>query len=476
MTRLVPLTVALSALITTTAASAHGFVPPVPSAAEEAQVLDLAKRAIAIRSVWGEGNRTGEVAQLLRDRLIAGGWAPGDVVITPHPDTRGGQTATLVATWPGRDPALKPLVLSGHMDVVEAKRADWVRDPFGPVVEDGVLYGRGATDMKFDGALAVSALIDLRAHGFVPRRTIVVAFSGDEETVMATGTALAEQLAGADLVINADGGGGHFADGTDHPVYWLWDGDEKAYADFQLEVTNPGGHSSEPRPDNAIVQLAAALVRIGAYQFPAEQSALTKGWFERAAPFADSPAKAAAMRAFAANPHDAAALAVLRADPETVGRTGTTCVPTLLSGGHAENALPQRATANVNCRIFPGHSHAEIMAQLQAAVASPVVKITDVTEGSISPPVTPLRTDFITAAEHAIRAAWGKDIAVIPNQASGASDSMYYRAHGVPAYNASPVFTRSDEEFSHGLNERVRLVNIKPGLVYYFNLIPDLTK
>ncbi|KUR74341.1 hypothetical protein AQZ49_18750 [Novosphingobium sp. FSW06-99] len=443
----------------------------VPTDAEAAQALDLAMKEIAIRSVQGEGNRTGDVAAVIKARLVASGWAPGDVVITPR-----GQTATLVATWTGTDPKLKPLVLSGHMDVVEAKRADWVRDPFGPVIEDGVLYGRGATDMKFDGALMVSALIDLRAHGYKPHRTIVVAFSGDEETVMATSDALAHELKNADLVINADGGGGTFADGTDKPLYWLWDGDEKAYADYQLEVTNPGGHSSEPRPDNAIVQLAQALVKLGVYQFPAEQNVLTKGWFERAAAFEADPAKAAAMRAFAANPHDTAALAILRADPEMVGRTGTTCVATMLSGGHALNALPQRATANINCRIFPGHTRAEIMAQLQAAVGADVVHVTDVTEGSITPPVTPLRADFVAAAEKAIHAAWGKQIAVIPNQASGGSDSMFYRALGIPAYNASPVFTRTDEQFSHGLNERVRLVNVKPALTYYFTLIPELTR
>ncbi len=466
--RLVPL--ALSLLVAPLA-SARPVTPPEPTAAEAAQALDLAVKAIAVRSVRGDGNRTGDVAVLIRDRLVAGGWAAGDVVITPH-----GDTVTLVASWAGSDPKLKPLVLSGHMDVVEARRADWVRDPFGPVVEDGVLYGRGATDMKYDGAMLVSALIDLRAHGFRPRRSIVVAFSGDEETVMATSAALAEQFKGAELVVNADGGGGTFADGTDRPLYWMWDGAEKAYADYQLEVTNPGGHSSAPRADNAIVQLSAALVRLGAYHFAPEQNPITKAWFENAAAFEPDPSKAAAMRAFATNPADAGAVAILRADPAMIGKVGTTCVPTMLAGGHAINALPQRATANVNCRIFPGHSREAILAQLQTVVASDVVKITDVTEGSISSPASPLRADFTSAAQKAIRAAWGKDVAVIPAQESGASDSMFYRALGIPAYNASPTFTRRDERFSHGLNERVRLVNVKPALTYYFNLIPDLTR
>lgn len=460
---------AFAVLVAPVAAQAAALV--APTATETAQALDLAVRTIAIRSVEGADNRTGEVATLLRDRLVAGGWAPGDVVITPR-----GTTATLVATWRGSDAALKPLVLSGHMDVVEARRADWQRDPFGPVVENGVLYGRGATDMKFDGAMLVSALIDLRAHGFKPRRTIVLAFSGDEETSMATSAALASEIKGAEMVINADGGGGTFAEDGDRPLFWTFDGAEKAYADYRLEVTNPGGHSSEPRPENAIVQLAQAIERIGAWHFAPEQNAVTKAWFTRAADFEADPAKAAAMRTFVDHPDDPAALALLRADPGTVGKIGTTCVTTMVSGGHAINALPQRATANVNCRIFPGHSREEILGQLVGIVGPGPVKITDVTDGSISSPASPLRPDFLNAATDAIHAAWGKGVAVIPAQSSGASDSMFYRVNGVPSYNASPVFTHSDERMSHGLNERVRVANVKPALTYYFSLIPALTR
>lgn len=445
--------------------------PAAPTDKEAADALDLAMKAIAIRSVRGEGNRTADVAALLRDRLVAGGWAPGDITITPYRDT-----VMLTAVWHGSNPALKPLILSGHMDVVEAKRADWVRDPFTPVVEDGVLYGRGATDMKFVGSLMVSALIDLRTHGLHPRRDVIIAFSGDEETAMATSAQLTEKFANAEMVVNVDGGGGAFAPGTDKPLYWTWGGAEKAYADFKLEVTNPGGHSSAPRAHNAIVDLAEALVRVGAYRFPAEQNPITHAWFERAAAFEPDQAKAAAMRAFAANPGDTAAIATLRTFPDLVGKVGTTCVPTLLSGGHAENALPQRATANINCRIFPGHSRAEIMAQLKTVIASDQVTITDVTDGSIDSPASPMRADFVDAATKAIHAAWGKDIAVIPEQESGASDSMFYRARGIPAYNAGPIFVREDEEFSHGLNERVRVVNVKPALTYFFNLIPDLAR
>ena len=452
------------------AVPAQAAPAPVPSARAEAQVLALSQQIMAMRSVAGEGNETGKVAAAIRDALVAGGWSASDIEIVPLKDT-----AYLIATWKGSDPGRKPLVVSGHMDVVEARRADWQRDPFMPVVEDGMLYGRGATDMKFNAAQAVSSLIDLRQGGYKPKRTIIVAFSGDEETTMATSRVIAERLKDAELVINVDGGGGKLDEETGKPVYWVWDGAEKTYADFKLEVTNAGGHSSAPRPDNAIVQLSRALERIGGHHFAAQQNPLTKAWFERAAPFESDAATAAAMRAFAADVNDEKALAVLRANPATVGKVGTTCVPTMVSGGHALNALPQRASANINCRIFPGNKPADVMAELVKVANEPAVTFTDVSEGSTASPASPMRPDFVAAAEAAIKAAY-PGVPVIPMQASGASDSMWYRSVGVAAYGASPLMTKDSEEFSHGLNERVRLSNVRPGLVYYNTLFTRLTQ
>ena len=437
----------------------------------EAQTLDLAKRLIALRSVQGEGNRTGDAMRLLKTALVAGGWRDGDIEITPFTDT-----AYMVATWPGSDPALKPLVISGHLDVVEAKPADWQRDPFTPVVENGYLFGRGASDMKFDAALAASALIELRRSGYKPRRTIVLQFSGDEETTMRTSQVIAKQLSNAELMLNIDGGGGTLDEKTGKPLYWTWQGAEKTYIDFQLEVTNPGGHSSAPRPVNAIVQLAKALERVGAYHFQPEVSPLTKAYFEQAAAFEADPKLAGAMRAFAADPADAAAATTLRGSSSYVGKTGTTCVPTMISGGHAQNALPQRATANINCRIFPGHSKEAIAGELRSAIGMPDVKISDVTgEDSISAPASPMRPDFVKAAEKAMHLV-NPGLPIFPSQASGASDSMWYRALGVPSYGASPVFMKDSEDFAHGLNERIPLSNTAPGIAYYLSLFTDLTK
>ncbi len=436
----------------------------------EAQTLDLAKQLIALRSVNGPGNQTDKALGVVKTALLAAGWNEGQIEIVPFK-----QTAYMIATWPGSDAALKPLVISGHMDVVEAKPADWTRDPFTPVVENGILYGRGASDMKFDAALATSALIELRRSGYKPKRTIVLQFSGDEETTMETGAAIAERLKNAELVINIDGGGGTYEEASTKPLYWTWQGAEKTYSDFQLEVTNAGGHSSAPRPENAIAQLSAALERIGAYHFKPEVSPLTKAYFEKAAQFEPDAKLAAAMRAFAANPADEAAIAVLRANPAYVGKIGTTCVPTMVSGGHALNALPQRATANINCRIFPGHKPADIMAELAGVANVPQVKFSDVTEGSVATPASPMRADFLGAVNKAMGAAY-PGVPVFPSQSSGASDSMWYRHVGVASYGASPTFSKDSEDFSHGLNERVRLSNIAPGVTYYLTLLTELSK
>lgn len=445
--------------------------PAEPAQASQARVLELARTLIALRSVEGPGNQTPAALEAVKRELVAGGWKPGEVEIVP-----AGGTAYMVATWPGRDPRLKPLVISGHMDVVEADPKDWARDPFTPVIEDGILYGRGASDMKFDAALVTVSLADLRRSGFRPDRTIVLEFSGDEETVMATSKLIAARLRNAEMVISVDGGGGLLDDHTGKPLYWTWEGAEKTYVDYQLEVTNPGGHSSTPTADNAIVRLAAALGRVGAYRFPAEQNPITRAYFERAAEFVTDPAVAAAMRAFAADPRDEQALAVLRGKPAYVGVVGTTCVPTMIHGGHAQNALPQRVTANVNCRIFPGHTRAEIRAELERIVGDPAVSITDTSgDATTESPASPIRADFAAAAGRAIGKAY-PGVPVIPTQASGASDCMWYRALGVPAYNARPVFVRPSEEFPHGLNERIRLSNIRPGLTYYSSLIPDLSR
>ena len=460
--------VAMAALALVISAAGAGAAP-VAHRQAEAQALDLAEKAISLRSVAGPGNQTPQVAALYKAALVAGGFAEADVTITPVDDT-----AYLIARWPGSDASLKPLVISGHMDVVEAKPADWQRDPFTPVAENGYLFGRGATDMKLDGTLAIASLIELKREGYKPRRTIIIEFSGDEETVMKTSAIIADKLANTELVLNIDGGGGALDETTAKPLYFTWEGAEKTYADFEMTVTNPGGHSSAPRAVNAIDQLAAALVRISEYHFKPESNALTKAYFINAAKYEDQKV-GAAMRAFAANPADQDAIDVLRANPATVGEIGTTCVATIISGGHALNALPQRATANINCRIFPGHKPADIMAELEKAAAEPAVSFADVTIGSVATDASPVRPDFVAAVEKAMADVY-PGVPVFPAQASGASDSMWFRSHGVPSYGASPMFIKDSEDFSHGLNERTPISNIPPGVRYYLDLLTTLSE
>jgi len=434
----------------------------------DAQALDLAKQAIALRSVRGAGNQAPQVAALFKSALVAGGFDDADVTIAPLDDT-----AFLIARWKGQDSKLKPLVISGHMDVVEAKTSDWERDPFTPVIENGLLYGRGASDMKLDDALVVAALVELRSEGYKPRRDIVIAFSGDEETTMKTTRTLAKELSNAEMVLNVDGTGGQLnAEGK--PQYFTWSGAEKTYADFELTVTSPGGHSSRPYDPNAINQLSAALVRIGQYKFKPELSELTRAYFTAAARY-ERPEIAAAMRAFAADPGDSQAIAVLQANPATIGKIGTTCVVTMISGGHALNALPQRATANINCRIFPGHPRAQIMEELQRIAADPAVQFKDATQGSVATDASPIRPEVADAITKAIHVGY-PGVPVFPTMSAGASDSMWFRNEHIPSYGVSPLFIKDSDRFSHGLNERIPVCDIRPSMAYMLSLVTDLSK
>jgi acetylornithine deacetylase/succinyl-diaminopimelate desuccinylase-like protein len=438
-----------------------------PNPAAEAQTLDILKQAIAFRSVEGPGNQTPQFAAYLKQVLVAGGFAADDVTITPVEDT-----AFLVARYRGSDPKLKPLLLSGHMDVVEAKPADWERDPFKPVIENGYIYGRGATDMKFGDATLAATLVDLKRRKFTPKRDVILVLSGDEETLMKTTQKLAEQFPDAYMLLNADGGGGSLSE-DGKPQYFMLEGAEKAYGDYTLTITNPGGHSSAPRRENAITQMAAVLTRIGQYQFTPQLNEITKAYFIAAADHADLKT-AAAMRAFAKDPTDKAAIATLTADPSEVGHIGTTCVATMVNGGHALNALPQRVTANVNCRIFPGTTFKQVEDELIRVAAEPKMQIHFTNVGTTASPASPMRKDVTDAVRAGLDVAY-KGVPIIPSMSSGASDSMWFRVRGVPSYGVAPIFIKDSDDFSHGLNERTQLFNIAPGVAYWKVLIERLS-
>lgn len=429
-----------------------------------ARATEILGRSVAFATVEGRG-QVPAYAEYLAGELKAAGFSDADVVVE-----RFGETATLIATYRGRGKK-QPIVLNAHMDVVEALREDWQRDPFTMAADGDYLYGRGILDNKFDVAAIVTTLISLKREGFKPGRDIVLALTGDEETRQATTAAIAPRFKDAAFVLNGDGGGGTLGE-DGKPLYYSLQTSEKAYADYKITITNPGGHSSRPTGSNAIVDMAAAIGRIGAYTFPVQSNETTRAFFADAAK--RTPGELGeAMAEFAANPADAGASDRLSREAEYVGQVRTTCVATMIEGGHAENALPQRVTANVNCRIFPGTSSAAVLATLQELVGSAgsvvLPSVFPVTDAS------PIRADVLAAVTRAAH-AHAPGIAIVPNMSAGATDSSFFRAVGIPSYGVSGIFLKPSDDFSHGLDERVPAAAIGPALDHYHTLIMELAK
>lgn len=426
--------------------------------------VNLLGESVAFKTVEGEG-QTERFARHLAKKLRDGGFDAKDVSVEPVEGT-----AILIARYRGAGDK-PPIVLSAHMDVVSANPEDWTRDPFTMTHEDGFFFGRGVSDNKFGLVMLVTTLVRLKAEGFTPDRDIVLALSGDEETQMKSTRVLAERFKDADIVLNADGGGGMLADDGSPRAYYM-QGAEKTYADFTVTFTNPGGHSSLPRDDNAIYDLAAAAMKISKYKFPVQTSDITLEFFRQTG--AETPgALGEAMLRFADNPRDKKAIKEIASHPEFVGQLGTTCVATMLEGGHALNALPQRAAMNVNCRIFPGVSAEEVQATLVKVLDNPSAEIKLVDDASASD-ASPLREDVVAAARKAIDRRF-PGLPIVPQMSAGASDSVHFRAQGVDSYGVSGLFMNPSDEFAHGLNERVPDDSIDGALDHWRTLLTELT-
>jgi len=423
------------------------------SANDVAKTKEVLMKGVGFATVEGRGN-TVAYARYLASVLKAAGYADGDIVITPM-----GDTATMTATLKGSTDA-KPIVLSGHMDVVEAKAADWARDPFVAVEEGGYIFGRGSEDNKYDVTMLVMTMAKLKSSGFKPKRSIILALSGDEETHMATTAKLAQQFKGAELVLNGDGGGGVLAEDGKTPLYYGLQAGEKTYADYVIGFTDAGGHSSAPTPGNPIYKLAKALDRIDAYDFPDQISELTRASLTARGKRLGGEI-GAAMQLYAANPADKDAAAVIASKPEYVGQIRTTCIATLINGGHATNALPQRATANINCRIFPGVPIEQVRAKL-AELAGAGATVTTI-DDPLASDASPLRADVVRAVTRAVQARY-PGLEITPSMSGGASDSLHFRAVGVPSYGVAALFMRESDSFAHGLNERVPVAGIGAAL------------
>ena len=459
---------AVFAVVLLGSVSVLAATPPAVPEASRVAARDIFAHVVAVESSIGKGN-VPKVAEYLADRFRKGGFPAADVHVLPL-----GDSASLVVRYRGDGSGGRPIALLAHMDVVTAKRADWERDPFTLTEENGYFYGRGTLDIKQDVALLAATFLRLKSEGFVPTRDLIIAFSGDEETEQLTTMDLVQhhrELVDAEFALNGDGGGGVLSEDSATPVVYYVQGAEKSSAKFLLTTHNPGGHSSQPRADNAIYELADALKAVQRYEFPVRWNDWTIGDF-KASGAVTPGALGAAMSRFAANPHDASAAAELSKDPAYVGRVRTTCITTMIEGGHAENALPQSATATVNCRIFPGTPAAEVQETLQKIVG-PRVEVRPGYDALVSDP-SPLRADVMKAVGTAVQAA-NPGAVIVPTQASYATDGAVFRNAGIPTYGVGSIFSKNSEQFAHGLNERIRVDAFYAGLTHWYVLIKELS-
>jgi acetylornithine deacetylase/succinyl-diaminopimelate desuccinylase-like protein len=440
---------------------------------------DIFRQLIEINTTDSVGSTT-TAAEAMRQRLLGAGLPAEDVVVMGPNDRKGNMVARLRGSGQG-----KPILIIAHLDVVEAKRSDWTTDPFQFVEKDGYFYGRGTQDMKDSDAIAVTTLIRFLKEGYKPNRDIILALTADEEGGTFNGVAWLLQhhrdLIDADYVLNPDSGGVMTDKGK--PIDVEVEATEKLYADFQLTATNPGGHSSLPTADNAIYEIANALGRLAKSPFPFELNTVTRAWFEQVAG-SEKPEVNADIRAMLKTPPDQDAIARLSKNPRFNSTMRTTCVATRLSGGHADNALPQTAQALVNCRILPGHSKEEVRQDLLRVFADPKIAVrykdpataefldkAPDTKAFLPPP---LRPDVMNPLR-ALAAKMWPGAPVLPEMETGASDSIYTIAAGLPSYGINGVAIDADDIRAHGKDERLRVESFYDGVEFYYRFLKAIT-
>lgn len=442
----------------------------------QAKTRELFKQAIEIPSVHNRGEMP-RLAKLLGDQFRAAGIPEADIHVMPYEALPGDKTVALIVRWRSPHATKKPMLVLGHMDVVEAKRSDWKYDPFVFREEGGYFLGRGTSDMKNGDVATTMAAVKLMSQGFKPSRDIIFFYSGDEETMGRGATLGASEwrnLIEAEFGLNADGGCGAY-DRNFRPLGCGISTAEKTFQTYFFTSHNPGGHSSRPRPDNAIYELADALKALQAHRFTPMLNDTSRGYFtERAKQEGDS-ALGQAMRRWLADPNDGEAADAVEANPLEVGLTRTRCIATMLSAGHADNALPQTAQATVNCRIMPGVDPKTVQAELQE-VAGPKVTVTPDPNyiGQPTPP-SPLRPDVLKAVTKAIQAIHGPQMHVTPIMSTGASDGSFFRAKGIPIYDVDGSWGISpDDERAHGLDERLPVRAMYDDVVHWEMILSEL--
>ena len=454
----------LLAASVSSAALAQGAVRP-----DQAEFRSIYKELVETNTTLSAGDCT-LAAQRMGARLQAAGFPESDLHYFSDPEhpKEGG----LVAILPGRDASAKAVLMLAHIDVVEAKREDWTRDPFKLVEENGYFYVRGAVDDKAMAAIWVDTMARFKKEGFKPRRTLKMALTCGEETAGAFNGAeyLAKNkrdLIDAAFAVNEGGGGLNDKDGK--PIYLGIQVGEKLPQNYVLEVTNPGGHSSRPVPENAIYRLAKAVSRVETFEFPIKFNDTTRDFFTRMSKITGGE-EGAAMAAIVQNPEDQAARAKLTANPSWNAILHTTCIPTMLSGGHATNALPQRATANINCRIFPGTTPEEVRQRLVAVINDPQVKITIPESRSEPAPPPPLDPKVLGPAEK-LAAKMFPGVPQVRTMVAGGTDAAFTTPAGIPTYGISGYFIDADFNGIHGLNERASVAGLYKSRDYLFELM-----
>ena len=441
---------------------------------DQQQFFKLYKELVETDTSVTNGSCTQAAAQIAA-RLKAAGFADEQITqfsVPEHPKDGG-----VVAVYPGTSKTLKPVLLLAHIDVVAAKRADWVRDPFTLIEENGYYYARGISDDKMMAATWADTLIRFKQDGYKPMRAVKMALTCGEETDTAFNGAQYLANSKRDLIDAAfalnEGGGGD-TDGNGHIVSQSIQVGEKIYQDYKLVATNPGGHSSQPVRENAIYAMSDALLKIRDHEFPAEFNDTTSVFFARAGG-ARKDAMGSAMAALAKDPNDAKAAAVVNTDKGFHSMLRTTCVATMIDGGHALNALPQRVGANVNCRIFPSHTPAEIMEQLVKVIGNPGISIELGRKDkplATSPPLDPA----IIGPMEKLSAKYFPGVPVIPAISTGATDGLYMSAVGIPTYGVPGAWGDPDGNGVHGLNERLEVRSVYVGRDYLFDLVKALAE
>lgn len=444
---------------------------------------DIFKQLIETNTTDSVGSVTAAASEV-RDRLLAAGFAPADVVLLgPNP-----RKMNVVVTYHGKvGSALKPILVICHLDVVEANKTDWSPDtpPFTFTEKDGFYYGRGTQDIKEGDAALVYTLLRMKREGYVPDRDLRVAMTADEEGGQSNGVDWLiknhPELMQAEFVINPDAGGVFAEKGV--PTVLDVEATEKTYADFHVTAVDRGGHSSLPRPDNAIYAVAGALERLEKTPFPVELNAVTTAEFAAMAKI-EKGATAEAMSALVKNPHDESAIATLSAVPDWNSTMRTTCVATMMSAGHAPNALPQKAMANVNCRILPGHSGEQIRQELIRIFNNPTLQVDFVTDAGMvmgkgdermSAPPPPVNTTVAGALNKMVEQLW-PGLPIVPTMEPGASDSIYTVAAGMPSYGLNGFSIDQDDVRAHGMNERLGVESYYKGVEFTYLFMRALTQ